>query len=275
MSRVVLVSDTHLSARTPEALANWDAVVAHLDRERPDLVVHAGDIAADAPTHPDDLAVARRELTRPNCRLRVVPGNHDIGENAFGSAEATVSRERLDSYRAALGPDRWSVDLPGWRLIGLDALLFGCGLDDEADQWQWLDWALRARPVPRRIGVVLHKPWGPTPLLPTDALPARYLPPAAKDRLAALFRDAPVGLVVSGHVHQFSHHRRDGVDYVWVPSTWATIPDETQVVLGEKTCAVVDLILPEDGTPTVALTHPAALTQNVIGVTIPNPYLDH
>jgi hypothetical protein len=134
---------------------------------------------------------------------------------------------------------------------------------------------LRARPLPRRIGVVVHKPWAATPVLPTDARPARYLPPAAKERLAALFGDAPVGLVVSGHVHQFSHHRRDGVDYVWVPSTWATISDDDQVTLGDKTCAVVDLTLAEDGTHTAALAHPAGLAQHVIGRTVPDPYDDH
>ena len=275
MTRVVLVSDSHLSARTPGALANWDAVVAYLDRERPDLVVHAGDITTDAPTHPDDLAVGRHELTRPSCRVRVIPGNHDVGENAFGSSAATVSRERLDRYRAELGPDRWSLDLPGWRLIGLNVLLFGSGLDDEADQWQWLAGALRARPLPRRIGVVVHKPWAATPELPTDARPARYLPPAAKERLAALFSDAPVGLVVSGHVHQFSHHRRDGIDYLWVPSTWATIPDDRQVTLGDKTCAVIDLTLHEDGTHTAELQRPTGLAQHEIGTTLADPYVGH
>ena len=43
-TRLAIVSDTHLSSATPEADANWDAVVRHVDETRPDLVLHLGDL---------------------------------------------------------------------------------------------------------------------------------------------------------------------------------------------------------------------------------------
>jgi predicted phosphodiesterase len=53
--RVIVVSDSHLSNRTPEASANWDAVVDHVAAERPDLVVHAGDISVVGHDRVEDL----------------------------------------------------------------------------------------------------------------------------------------------------------------------------------------------------------------------------
>ena len=45
-ARVILVSDSHLSASAPQAQANWDAVVSYVGASAPDLVIHLGDLAA-------------------------------------------------------------------------------------------------------------------------------------------------------------------------------------------------------------------------------------
>ncbi|HEX6420490.1 MAG TPA: metallophosphoesterase, partial [Acidimicrobiales bacterium] len=75
--RLLVVSDTHLSPRTPEADTNWDAVVRHVAATRPDLVVHAGDVSLDGALAPGDLDHARRRLDRLPVPWRAVPGNHD------------------------------------------------------------------------------------------------------------------------------------------------------------------------------------------------------
>jgi 3',5'-cyclic AMP phosphodiesterase CpdA len=46
-ARVVLVSDSHLSASAPQAQANWDAVVSYVAAALPDLVIHLGDLSLD------------------------------------------------------------------------------------------------------------------------------------------------------------------------------------------------------------------------------------
>jgi hypothetical protein len=67
------------------------------------------------------------------------------------------------------------------------------------------------------------------------AAPAyRFWPPAARDRLAGLFGADPPALVVSGHVHQSRQLSLGGVEHVWVPTTWAVLPDHAQPVLGSK-----------------------------------------
>lgn len=273
-----MVSDSHLSARTPEASANWDAVVAHVDAEGHDLVIHAGDICADGPgsSGDDDLAVAQAALGRLDTRLRVVPGNHDIGDNPFPKAapdDPLVTPEALERFRNALGPDRWMLDLPGWRVVGLNSLLFDTGLDAEADQWEWFADVLPGADDGRQFALVLHKPLAPRPDRP-DADPGRYVPPAARDRLLGMVADggSSLGVVVSGHVHQHSQHAHDGVLHVWAPTTWATIPDRIQTMLGEKVCGVVELALHDDGTLDARCVAPAGFTQNVILDTVPNPY---
>jgi predicted phosphodiesterase len=42
-TRVILVSDTHLSASASQAQANWDAVLGYVGTCAPDLVIHLGD----------------------------------------------------------------------------------------------------------------------------------------------------------------------------------------------------------------------------------------
>jgi predicted phosphodiesterase len=56
-ARVILVSDTHLSASAPQAQANWDAVVSYVGACAPDLVIHLGDLSLDEPYGLEQLTV--------------------------------------------------------------------------------------------------------------------------------------------------------------------------------------------------------------------------
>ena len=287
-TRVLLVSDSHLSARTPEASANWDAVVEHVAAGGHDLVVHAGDVCADGPGRDDDLAVAQAALGRLDTRVRVVPGNHDVGDNPFPAAspddplygghdplDSPVTPAALERFRHTLGPDHWALDLPGWRVVGLNSLLFGTGLDAEADQWDWLADVLPSpspSPEPeRRLALVLHKPLAAPPDRP-DVAPGRYTPPVGRDRLLGMVAPGSLGVVVSGHVHQHAQHALDGVLHVWTPTTWAILPDRIQPVLGDKRCGAVELVLHDDGRLDAGLVEPAGLAQNVIIDTVADPY---
>ena len=63
-AQLVVVSDSHLSGRAPEAERNWSAVVDHVHRTRPDLVVHVGDLSLDGENDAEDLDYAREQLGR-------------------------------------------------------------------------------------------------------------------------------------------------------------------------------------------------------------------
>lgn len=275
VTRVLVVSDTHLSSRTPEAVDNWSAVVRYAAGRKPALVVHTGDITADGADRDDDLELARDELGRLGAPTRVVPGNHDIGETpGLRSPEVVVSPARLARYRGAIGLDRWRVDVPGWRLLGVNGLLLGSGMADEGDQWRWLDdevAGLDELAQPTLLALFLHKPLRPTPVVPDDATPTRYVPPAARDRLLDLLGGVPGSLVVSGHCHQFSSEVHDGLTSVWAPSTWAVIPDRVQPCLGAKVCGVVELRLAADGDLRIQLIQPAGMRQHTLGETVAHP----
>jgi hypothetical protein len=61
--------------------------------------------------------------------------------------------------------------------------------------------------------------------------------------LAGLFAGRPAApdLIVSGHVHQSRQLGIDGTDHLWVPTTWAVLPDRAQRALGAKRCGVASL----------------------------------
>ena len=131
-ARVLVVADSHLSERNPEAGRNWSAVVAHVEAVAPDLVIHVGDITADGAHHPEDLDHARDQLARIEAPVHVLPGNHDLGDNPFGAPpEDVIDATRLDRYRQVFDADRWCVEVGAWRLLGIDTQLFDSGLADD------------------------------------------------------------------------------------------------------------------------------------------------
>ena len=60
--RIVQISDTHLSHRRGYAVANVSAALDWIEADRPDLVVHTGDITADDPDDEEEADFARRLL---------------------------------------------------------------------------------------------------------------------------------------------------------------------------------------------------------------------
>ena len=271
--RVVVVSDSHLSRRTPEASEQWDAVVDHVAGDSPALVVHAGDVSADGGVRPDDLAFAHDRLRRLPAPWAVVPGNHDVGEVPLpGVVGATVDDARLRRFRAAFGSDHFAVTLGRWRVIGLDALLLGAGGDDESEQWEWLDGHVAGTPPGTPLAVVLHKPLVPAP--GDEDRTERYVPPTARARLLSALAAFGGRLVVSGHVHQVLRHTHGGLDHVWAPTTWAVLPDGVQPRVGRKVPGVVELTLHDDGRVDVATPIPRGMRPLVLGVDIDDPYDD-
>ena len=267
-----MVSDTHLSSRTPEAEANWAAVVALVAGGGFDLVVHVGDLTLDGPAAPGELTDARRRLDALSVPWVAVPGNHDVGDNPGVSPGPATSAPLVERWTAAIGPDRWDVAVDGWTLLGVNAQLFGSDSPAEAAQWEWLDERLGSHSPDRPIVFVCHKPISAA----ADELEAaprhRFVPAPARERLQAQFTDRRVPVVVSGHVHQFRVLERDQRQNVWAPSTWAVLPDDVQQTLGLKQCGVVALDLDADGTVRHELVRPPGMAQLTLSVDIADPY---
>jgi alkaline phosphatase D len=141
--------------RAPEANANWHAVAALADRF--DLVVHAGDVTVDGTGHPEDLQHARALLHALPVPWVAVAGNHDVGDNPSPSGGPVVTSGRLQRWVGDIGPDHWSVEVGAWTLVGVNAQLFGSGLEEERQQWVWLRDLLAGRGSERSVVFVTHK----------------------------------------------------------------------------------------------------------------------
>jgi 3',5'-cyclic AMP phosphodiesterase CpdA len=273
-TRVTVVSDSHLAASNPSATEQWDAVVGDLSPDPPDLVVHAGDITCDGCSEPDQLDYARELLDRVPGPLVSVPGNHDLGENSTGQEgydHVPVDAGRLARYRAAIGTDRFATTAGTWRIVGANSMLFGTGLPDEAEQWEWLGSELAPDRDGGPMALVLHKPLLPPPGQRDGA--ARYVPPDARARLRSLLAGTGGRLVVSGHIHQSLRHTdSEGLDHLWAPTSWAVLPDDIQSLVGHKVVGVLDLTLHDDGRVDSAVRVPAGVRQATIGLDVDSPY---
>ena len=248
--RIAQISDTHLSDAKPFFVANFECVARAADALEPDLVINTGDLALDGTGHEGDLeAAARRHriFARP---VRFIPGNHDLGDspevpNAHGH---TIDAVRRDAYLRHFGADWWRIDVPGWRLIGLNAQLCGSGLEADNDQLAFVHEATRGAEA-KQIALFIHKPLFD---LSDDeeVLGGRFLPPVSRRRLWQAFGERRPALVASGHVHQYRATRSEGMNFVWAPSAAYFIPDSRQPRYGLKQVGFASHDLAEDGSHT-------------------------
>ncbi|HEY4892543.1 MAG TPA: metallophosphoesterase, partial [Reyranella sp.] len=128
--RIAQISDTHLSDEKPFFVDNFVRIGEALRAERPDLVLNSGDISLDGASTESDLAAARVLHDAIGLPVRFLPGNHDIGDcqDAPAHGEGTIDAGRRARYVTHFGNDWWTLDVPGWRLLGINAQLLGSDL---------------------------------------------------------------------------------------------------------------------------------------------------
>jgi 3',5'-cyclic AMP phosphodiesterase CpdA len=217
--RIIQISDTHLSPGKAHFADNWAPLAEWIAAQRPDLVIHTGDVTVDGAGVEEDLAHSAGLLRGLGVRWRAVPGNHDVGDARH--AHQPVTAERLEAWRRHFGPDRWVEDVDegerGWRLVGLDAMLIDSGEPEEAEQAIWLD-RIMAEAGERRIAWFLHRPLF---LDSPDEGDTGYwsIKPQPRARLMALVRRCRVGLVASGHLHKARDFEHRGARYIWSPAS--------------------------------------------------------
>ena len=271
---VIFVSDTHLSPDAPEAQQNWAAVVRYVTAASPDLVIHLGDLSLDGARNPADLDHARGQLELLPVPWTAVPGNHDVGDNPLPGVPGgiAVTEGRRQRWLDVVCTDYWSLVIADWTLLAVNAQLAGSGLPAEASQWSWLEDQLRGAGPCQRIALLAHKPL----TAPADELAVapryRFWPAASRDRLTRLFAGRPPAVFISGHVHQSRQLRLDGTGHIWVPTTWAVLPDHAQPVFGAKRCGVVSLTFGPGPAHKPQFREPDGIRQLIQNVDIPDPY---
>jgi 3',5'-cyclic AMP phosphodiesterase CpdA len=240
--RIALIADTHLSARSPECVANWHAARRAVGRLGADLTVNLGDITLDGQTHVDELAFASRLMQHWPTEVRCVPGNHDLGD---GSGESPLDERLLRVYRDHFGPDQWVVRAGHWKLLGINAQLLGTDSAQEEALWVWIEEQVRASADTEHTALFLHRPM----LRPRSSelrRKGRYVSRAATERLLHGPLRPTLRLVVSGHAHQYLDTTVDAVRHLWMPSSAFILPDDMQVRIGEKLVGIGLLDLSEE-----------------------------
>jgi 3',5'-cyclic AMP phosphodiesterase CpdA len=216
--RIVQISDTHLSHRGGIGNRNFEELAAFInDQLRPDLVVHTGDVSILDPDSGADRQAARELLGLISAPLRVLPGNHDVGEPGDRPwAGFSATSDRVAAFTGVFGPDHWAELLDGYAVIGFNSEILATGLPEEQAQWDWLG-TLAGQAAGRPALVFCHKAlWAPAPG-PADV--ALSIPGSVLERLLRTLDLLDIRVYGSGHLHRFEVGRHGDALCVCAPST--------------------------------------------------------
>ncbi len=210
---IAQISDTHILARSSDQAVgrrradNLRRCIADINRQRPDLVVHTGDITQDG--RPDEYARAREILAPLEAPLYVIPGN----------------RDRRDGLRAAFGDHgylpkagaflHYTIEDRPVRLVALDSVEAGDRKGAFCKRRQvWLDGVLGRAPDKPTVLLIHHPPFDVA-----DHYTGGYRRPAEAVELAAVVSRHPqVVRLLCGHVHCPVHRHWAGTLATIMPS---------------------------------------------------------
>jgi 3',5'-cyclic AMP phosphodiesterase CpdA len=145
-----------------------------------------------------------------------------VGDEPPGQdSDQIIDADRLTRWDSSFASDRWALDAGGWRLVGVNAQLFGSGLAREDAQDRWLEEQLST--AGRAIALFLHKPLfleSPT----DDVASPTCMVPWARTRLLDKLDRSDVRLIVSGHLHQHRDRTFGGQRHLWVSAVAFAAP---------------------------------------------------
>lgn len=233
--RIVQITDTHMSPVKTHFNRNWEPLVAWLEQQQPDLIIHTGDLSVDGADIEADLAFCRDCFEALPARVLSLPGNHDIGH--LPGTRQPVDRQRLARWREHIGPDYWSEQFGNWQIVGLNSLIIGADSEEEEAQFRWLETEL-AEAEGRPVAVFAHKPlfvddpqegdsgyWG--------------VPPRPRQRLYDLFAAHNVKLHASGHLHRAWAGEAYGTSCIWGPASAFIVGPMERDLPGERILGAV------------------------------------
>ncbi len=263
--RIAQLSDTHLSPLHPAFTENFRLVAAAAVAAGPDLILHTGDVSLDGADSDADFAyaVAAHDAVLGAIPRRFLPGNHDAGDNPGPGVRQPADPARHARWCAVFGSDRFVLDVPGWRLLGLNALTLGADFPEAEAQFAFAAEAA-AGADGRSLALFLHKPLFLDD--PAEDAPGYWVVPhAPRQRLLAALAETPPALVACGHVHQFRDHHAGGSRHIWAPATAFVVGATWQETMGERVLGWIEHALHPDGRHDSHLRQVAGLVQHDIG----------
>jgi 3',5'-cyclic AMP phosphodiesterase CpdA len=240
--RIIQFSDTHISHLGGLGHGNAERLADYLNEvAEPDLAVNTGDVVILDPDSAEDRAAALRIHERIDAPLRVVPGNHDVGECAPEPWQGIgVSSRRVRDFRSAWGSDRFVVfgdaarEAEGWAFVGINSELCASGLPEEDEQWAWLE-EVAAGAAGRSVMLFLHKPL----VIDDGSRDSITVAAAARERILGTFRGY-LRVVANGHVHRYRRTADGDVMAVWAPSLSFAPAAEPHLKFGPGTAGIVE-----------------------------------
>jgi 3',5'-cyclic AMP phosphodiesterase CpdA len=230
-----IIADSHItdaeglaidgSHKTGEKVAGlYRDLVARVNSMEPAFVVHLGDITHPTPSSPDygDAALAFHKASETlSMPYYLVPGNHDIGEKLFPALpeldeRITITKRNIGQYEQHFGRQRFSFQHQECLFIVINSMLINSGLNDEREQWDWLEQTL-ADHAGKRVFVFSHYPL----YLSGIHERAHYdnIDEPGRSRMLGLLRPFKVEGFYAGHVHNFFYNSLDGMHQFVLPST--------------------------------------------------------
>ena len=157
MLRIVSLADLHLSPTHGFFWENWRIAREFTNALDRAAVIINGDLCINGPDSDEEVEFAARALQHISGQVLALPGNHDVGDEPPGQDHnQLITVDRLDRWKRFVGADRWAFDAGHWRLIGVNAQLFGSALHAESDQALWLEGQLESAGG-RPCALFLHK----------------------------------------------------------------------------------------------------------------------
>ncbi len=241
--RILQISDTHISAEHADFSTNVEAIGEVVRARNPDLIINTGDLAMNGCISPVDLELAHNWQQSLGAPIFSVPGNHDVGDRPEIRADQALDSVRLDRFRQIAGSDRWTFDFPGWRLIGLNAMVFATGHQDEDAQFAWLEAAVS---TDAKVAVFMHKPLF---IDEPDEGPRGYwtVTPEPRRKLLQILGKCDLRLVASGHLHIARELRHGNVTHIWGPAASFVCGEIQEDLGGERRIGFIDYTFDESG----------------------------
>ncbi len=230
-----IIADSHItdeeglaidgSRRTGKKVTSmYCDLIERVNRMEPAFIVHLGDITHPTPTSPDygEAALAFHKASEIfSMPYHLVPGNHDIGEKIHPALpkldeQISITERNIGLYEQHFGRQRFSFRHQDCHFIVINSMLINSGLDEEQEQWGWLERTLQDH-AGERVFVFSHYPL----YLSAKDEPALYdnVDEPGRSRMLDLLRQFNVEGFYAGHVHNFFYNHLDGVHQFVLPST--------------------------------------------------------
>lgn len=243
---IAQITDTHLALTKPFFRDNFAAAVAALRASNPDLVINTGDVSVNGADLHEDLVAAKDMHEALGLAWIAIPGNHDIGDTQETARKQPINEERRQRWLDVFGLDYWTRDVPGWRLLGINAQMLDSDLEAAAEQEKFIAAAV-AGLGDRQLALFLHKPlFIETP--DDTEMSGHLLSPRARGALMAALGGTLPRVTCCGHLHEYRERDFGGTRQIWAPATAFTLADWfIPTHGGEHIVGYVELTLEEDG----------------------------